>query len=162
MVSIILASNALLIISGAVSFLSFSRRYMVIPSPVGSIKMKVAAPFNFLSTSLRTCDLPVKNIRAPSDPCTICPSDSRITIRCSGTHSSSASTHINVGFFIVIVWNIFKIPDTCSPLPPIAFFSFWKHWTTASGILSNLLTSCRSKDPSIFTGDCSFREAKSK
>ena len=162
MLSKIFASKVLLIISGVVSFLSFSRRYLMMPSPVGSINTKVAAPPNFLSTSLRTWDLPVINMRVSSDPCTIWPSDSRITIRCSGTHSSSASTHINVRFVVVMVWNIFKIPETCSPLPPITFFWFRKPRTTASGIPSNPLTSCRNREPSILTGDCSFRAAKSK
>ena len=162
MPSKIFASNVLLIISGAVSFLSFSWRYFLISPPVGSIKTKAAAPFNFLSTSSRICGLPVKNIRVSSDPFTIWPSDSRITLRFFDTHSSSASTHINVRFVAVIVSNIFKIPDICSPLPPITFFSFWKHRTTGSGILSNPLTSCRSREPSIRAGDCSLREAKSK
>ena len=162
MLSKILASNMVLIISGVVSFLSLSRRYRMMPSPVGSISTKVTAPSNFLSTSLLICDLPVINMRVSSDPCTICPSDSRITIRCSGTHSSSASTHMNVCFLVVMVWNIFKIPDTCSPLPPITFFWFRKPRATASGIPSNPLRSCRSREPSILTGDCSFRAAKSK
>ena len=162
MLSKIFSSNSLLIISGVVSLLSFSRRYPTMPSPVGSINTKAAAPPNFRSTSSRICDLPVTNIRVSSDSRAICPNDSRITIRCSGTHSSRASTHINVRFVVVIVWNIFKIPDTCSPLPPITFLWFRKDRTTVSGIPSNPPTSCRNREPSMFTGDCSLREAKSK
>jgi len=162
MSSIIFASNALLIISGVMSFLSFSRRYLITPSPVGCITTKFAAQPNFRSTSLWTCDLPVTNMRVWSDSCTICPSNSSIAIRCSGKHSSSVSTYINGHLVLARTWNIFKIPDTCSPLPPIAFFSFREHRTTASGIPSNPLPSCRSSEPSLFTGDSSFLTAKSK
>jgi len=162
MLLIISASNALLIISGVVSFLSLSRRYLTTPSSVACIGINTAAPSNLLSTSLRTCGLPVINKRVFTDPCRSCPNDSRTIIRCSGTHSSSASTHINVRFVAVMARNIFRIPGTCSPLPPILFPSFRKSWTTTSGIFSSPLTSCLSSEPSIFTGDCSFRAAKSK
>jgi len=161
MLFIISPSNVLLIIFGIVSFFSFSRRKLRTPSSVARIDRKVAAPPNSLSTSLRTCGLPVINKRVLGD-FSICPNDSRTTIRCSGTHSSSASTHINVCLVAAIVWKIFKIPETWSPLPPIDIFSFRKAWTIASGIPPCPLTSCLRRDPSIFTGDCSFRAAKSK
>jgi len=154
--------NVLLIIFGIVSLLSFSLRNLRTPSSVARINMKVAAPPNSLSTSLRTCGLPVMNMRVSGDPCKICPNDSRTTIRFSGTHSSRASMHINVRLVSVSAWNIFRIPETCSPLPPITLFSFSNSWTIAWGIFPCPLTSCLRREPSIFTGDCSFREAKSK
>ena len=55
-----------------------------------------------------------------------------------------------------------EIPETCSPLPPIDIFSFLKSLVIASGISFSPLTNCLSREPSIFTGDCSFRAAKSK
>jgi len=162
MLCIISRSNVLLIIFGSLSFLSFSRRNLRTPSSVVRINTKVAAPSNLLPTSLRTCGLPVINMRVLGDPCRICANDSRTTVRFSGTHSSSASTHINVRFVAVMLWNMLKIPETCSPLPPITLFSFRKHWSTTSGTPSSPLTSCRSREPRTFAGDCSFLAAKSK
>ena len=162
MLFIISPFNVLLIIFGIVSFLSFSRRKLRTPSSVARMDRNVAAPPNSLSTSLRTCGLPVINKRVLGDPFSICPNDSRTTIRCSGTHSSSASTHINVCLVAAIVWKIFKTPETWSPLPPIDIFSFRKARIITSGIPSCPLTSCLRSEPSIFTGDCSFRAAKSK
>ena len=155
-------SNVPLIISGIVSILSFSLRNLWTPSSVARIIIKVAIPSSFLSTSLRTCGLPVINMRVLGDPRRMWPNESRTTIRCSGMHSSSASIHINVRRVAVIVWNIFKIPDACSPLPPIDIFSFRNSQAITSVIPSCPLTSCLSREPSIFTGDCSFRAAKSK
>ena len=162
MLFIISPSNVPLIAFGMVSFLSFSRRNLTTPSSVACISIKLATPPNSLSTSLRTCGLPVINKRVFGDPCSIWPNDSRITIRCSGTHSSSASTHIDIRLVLAIIWNIFKIPETCSPLPPIDLFSFRKSLTMASGISPCPLTSCLNREPRMFTGDCSFRAAKSK
>jgi len=162
MLFIISPSNALLILFRPVSFLSLSRRNLTTPSSVAHISKKVAAPPKPSSTSSRTCGLPVINMRAFGDPCRIWPNDSRTTIRCSGTHSSSASTHMNVRLVAAIVWNIFKIPETCRPLPPITFFSFRKSRSITAGISPSLLTICLSREPRILTGDCSFRAAKSK
>jgi len=162
MVFIISPSNVLLILVGVVSFRSFSRRNLMTLSSVARINKKVAAPPNSFSTSLRTCGLPVINKRVFGDPRRIWPKNSRTTIRYSGTHSSSASTHMNVRLVAAIVWNIFKIPEICSPLPPITLFSFLKFLSITSGIFPSPLTSCLSKEPSIFTGDCSLRAAKSK
>ena len=162
MLFIISSSNVLLILVGVVSFLSFSCRNLTTPSFVARINTKVAAPPNSLSTALRTFGLPVINKRVFGDPWRICPNASRTTIRNSGTHSSSASTHINVRLVAVIAWNIFKTLEIWSPLPPIALLSFRKSWAIASGISPSPLTSCLSREPSIFAGDCSFRAAKSK
>jgi len=162
MLSIMSPSNVLLIIVGTVSFLSFSHRNPSTPSSVARINRKVAALPNSFSTSHRTCGLPVINKLVFGDPCRIWPNDSRTTIRCSGTHSSSASTHMNVRLVAAIARNISKIPETCSPLPPITFFSFRKPLSITSGISPSPLTICLSREPSILTGDCSFRAAKSK
>ena len=60
-----------------------------------------------------------------SDPCTICPSDSGITIQFSDTHSSSTSTRVNLRFVAVMVW-IFKIQTLVVPYPQ-SFFSSLKN-----------------------------------
>jgi len=161
MLFIISPSNALLIMVRSVS-LSFSCRNLTTPSSLARINRKVAAPPNPTSTSLRTCGLPVINKLVFGDPCRIWPNDSRSTIRCCGTHSSRASTHMNVRLVAAIARNMFKTPEICSPLPPITFFSFRKPLSITSGISPSPLTICLSREPSILTGDCSFRAAKSK
>ena len=112
-------SNVLLIVFMAVSLLSFSCRYIRTPSSVVCINTKVAAPSNFLSISLCTCGLLVINIGVSDDPCRICARYLRTIVRCSGTSSSSASTHINVPLVPVMLRKMFKIPEICSLLPQL-------------------------------------------
>ena len=161
MLFIISASNGLLMLYGVVSFLSFSCRNLTTPSSVACINMKVAAPPYSLSTSLRTFSLPVINKRVFGDPYRICPNPPRTTIRYSGTHSSSASTHINVPRGCDCLEHLQNPRNLESPTPNSPFL-FRKSLAMASGISPPLLTSCLSREPSIFAGNCSFRAAESK
>jgi len=106
--------------------------------------------------------LPVRNTHAPGDSRTISRSDLMSSRRCSGVHSSKASTHINSrGNDAMAFFSISTMSGSRRPWPPNSFLASRKASRVCSGI-PPLLASCLSMAPNIFVADCSCCEWKSQ
>ena len=106
--------------SGVSSSLSLARKYLMISDLLGPIDILIISPGKLFSISARIWDLP--DIRVPGDFSQgFVFSEPRILIRCTATHSSRASMHMNVRCE-VIACSIFTISGGRDALPSIAFF----------------------------------------
>ena len=156
------SSKLMFIASGIVSSLSFALKNRIMSALVGVIDTPTTLPARCFSTSSRTWNLPVRNIRVFGDLCRIFCSDSSSFVRYSGTHSSSASMHIKVGREDEVSCNSSTTWPSPSLWPPVVFFRSRKASTIFAGIFSSPLTTCPRRDLRTVVGDCSFWTAKSK
>jgi len=156
------SSKLLFIASTVVSSLSFAFRNRIMSALVGVIGTVTALWERCFSTSSRTCNLPVRNIRVFGDLCKICCSDSSSFARYSATHSSSASMHIKVGREDEASCNISTTWPSPSLCPPVVSFRSRKASMIFAGIFSSPPTTCFRRELRTVVGDCSFWTAKSK